>query len=219
MRTALLIGATGLVGDHLLRQLLLDERFDRLKVFVRRPTGYQSPKLEEHVVDFDQPQAWREALTGDVLFSTLGTTLKQAGSQEAQYKVDYTYQYRTAQAAATAGVSSFVLVSSAGADADSFVFYNRMKGELERDIKRLPFRRIRILQPGVLAGGRAQVRLGEKIGLVLASVVGAVPPLRGYRPIHARVVAQAMINAALDETPGISTDTLEGVFTRAGESA
>lgn len=219
MRTALLIGATGLVGDHLLRQLLLDERFDRLKVFVRRPTGYQSPKLEEHVVDFDQPQAWSEALTGDVLFSTLGTTLRQAGSQEAQYKVDYTYQYRTAQAAASHGVPVLVLVSSAGADADSFVFYNRMKGELERDIKRLPFQRIRILQPGVLAGGRAQVRLGEKIGLVLASVVGAVPPLRGYRPVHARIVAQAMINAALDETPGVSTDTLEGVFTRAGQAA
>ncbi|GAB2788008.1 uncharacterized protein YbjT (DUF2867 family) [Hymenobacter luteus] len=219
MPTALLIGATGLVGDHLLRQLLLDERFDRLKVFVRRPTGYQSHKLEEHVVNFDQPQAWSEDLTGDVLFSTLGTTLRQAGSQEAQYKVDYTYQYRTAQAAAANGVSSFVLVSSAGADADSFVFYNRMKGELERDIKRLPFRRIRILQPGVLAGGRQQVRLGEKIGLVLASVVGAVPPLRGYRPIHARVVAQAMINAALDEAPGVSTDTLGGVFTRAGETA
>lgn len=219
MPTALLIGATGLVGDHLLRQLLLDERFDRLKVFVRRPTGYQSPKLEEQVVDFDQPQTWSEALTGDVLFSTLGTTLRQAGSQEAQYKVDYTYQYRTAQAAAANGVSAFVLVSSAGADADSFVFYNRMKGELERDIKRLPFRRIRILQPGVLAGGRAQVRLGEKIGLVLASVVGAVPPLRAYRPIHARVVAQAMINAALDEAPGVSTDTLGGVFTRAGETA
>ncbi|MBX0289456.1 NAD(P)H-binding protein [Hymenobacter sp. HSC-4F20] len=219
MRTALLIGATGLVGDHLLRQLLLDARFDRLKVFVRRPTGYQSPKLEEHVVDFDQLQSWHELLTGNVLFSTLGTTLRQAGSQQAQYKVDYTYQYRTAQAAAANGVSTFVLVSSAGADADSFVFYNRMKGELERDIKRLPFQRIRILQPGVLAGGRAQVRLGEKVGLVLASVVGAVPPLRGYRPVHARIVAQAMINAALDETPGISTDTLEGVFTRAGQAA
>lgn len=218
MPTALLIGATGLVGDQLLRQLLLDARFDRLKVFVRRPTGYQSPKLEEHVVDFDQPQTWSEALTGDVLFSTLGTTLRQAGSQEAQYKVDYTYQYRAAQAAATNGVPTFVLVSSAGADADSFVFYNRIKGELERDVKKLRFRRIRILQPGILAGGRAQVRLGEKVGLVLASVVGAVPPLRGYRPIHARIVAQAMINAALDETPGVSTDTLEGVFTRAGES-
>ncbi|GGG53811.1 NAD(P)H-binding protein [Hymenobacter glacieicola] len=219
MRTALLIGATGLVGDQLLRQLLLDNRFDQLKVFVRRSTGYQNPKLEEHLVDFDQPQTWRDQLTGDVLFSTLGTTLRQAGSQEAQYHVDYTYQYRTARAAAENGVTTYVLVSSAGADADSFVFYNRIKGELERDVKRLPFLRIRILQPGVLAGGRAQVRLGEKLGLVLASLVGAVPPLRAYRPIHARIVAQAMINAALDETPGVSTDTLEGVFTRAGQLA
>ncbi|GAB3294270.1 Rossmann-fold NAD(P)-binding domain-containing protein [Hymenobacter tenuis] len=219
MRTALLIGATGLVGDLLLQQLLLDSRFDRLKVFVRRPTGYQNPKLEEHVVDFDQPESWSNLLTGDVLFSSLGTTLRQAGSQEAQYKVDHTYQYRTAQAAARNGVPTYVLVSSAGADADSFVFYNRMKGELERDIQRLPFRHIRILQPGVLAGSRPKPRLGEKVGLVLSSLVGAVPPLRAYRPVHARIVAQAMINAALDETPGLSTDTLDGVFRRAGQAA
>ncbi|RSK33063.1 NAD(P)H-binding protein [Hymenobacter metallilatus] len=217
MYTALLVGATGLVGDYLLRQLLLDERFSHLKVFTRRPTGYQNPKLEEHLVDFNQPRTWNHLLTGDVLFSALGTTLRQAGGQQAQYKVDYTYQFQAAKAAAENGVPAYVLVSSAGADADALVFYSRMKGELERDIKRLPFRRISILQPGVLAGSRQQPRLGEKLGVLLATVAGTIPPLRAYRPVHGRTVAQAMIHAALNETPGVQTATLEDVFTLAGE--
>ncbi|TGD77194.1 NAD-dependent epimerase/dehydratase family protein [Hymenobacter wooponensis] len=212
-----MIGATGLVGDYLLRQLLLDDRFTSIKVFTRRPTGYQNPKLQEHLVDFQQPQQWSELLTGDVLFSTLGTTLKQAGSQAAQYEIDYTYQYRAAQAAAEHGVEALVLVSSAGADAHSMIFYSRMKGELERDVKKLPFRRIRVLQPGMLAGARKEPRTGERIGLALGSLLGQVPVLRQYRPIHGRTVAQAMINAALDDTPGVQTITLEDVFIRAEE--
>lgn len=218
MYSALLIGATGLVGDHLLRQLLLDDRFTHLKVFGRRPTGYQNAKLEEHVVDFDQPRTWNHLLTGDVLFSALGTTLRQAGSQQAQHQVDYGYQMQAAEAAAEHGVGTYVLISSAGADADGLVFYNRMKGELERDVKRLPFRRIRIIQPGILAGHRTQPRLGEKVGLLLATAASALPLLHSYRPIHGRTVAQAMINAALDTTPGVQTDALENVFRRAEPS-
>ncbi|RSK44729.1 Rossmann-fold NAD(P)-binding domain-containing protein [Hymenobacter perfusus] len=219
MYSALLIGATGLVGDYLLRQLLLDDRFTSLKVFTRRPTGYQNPKLEEHLVDFDQPRGWNHLLTGDVLFSSLGTTLRQAGGQKAQYKVDYTYQFQAAQAAAENGVPTYVLISAANAEPDALVFYSRMKGELERDIKRLPFRRIRILQPGILAGNRAAPRLGERLGLLLATAAGTIPLLHAYRPIHARIVAQAMVKAAVDETPGVRTDTLEDVFRRAGQSA
>lgn len=219
MRTALLIGATGLVGDHLLRQLLLDDRFDHVKVFVRRPTGYQNAKIEEHLVDFNQPRTWGHLLTGHVLFSALGTTLRQAGGQQAQYQVDYTYQFRTAEAAAENGVATYVLVSSAGADDQSLLFYSRMKGELERDVKRLPFRHIRIIQPGILAGSRAAPRLGEKVGLFLASVASTMPLLRAYRPIHGRIVAQAMIHAALDPSPGISTYSLEEVFRRAEQPA
>lgn len=216
MKTALLIGATGLVGDYLLRQLLTDDRFACIKVFARRPTGYQNPgKLEEHLVDFDQPELWQEHLRGDVLFSTLGTTLHQAGGQKAQYQVDYTYQFRTAEAAAQNGVPTYVLVSSAGADAESFVFYSRMKGELERAVKRLPFQRIRILQPGMLAGTRGTPRLGERLALPLAALASKLPGLHQYRPIHGREVAQAMINAAIDDKPGVQTDTLEGVFRRA----
>jgi uncharacterized protein YbjT (DUF2867 family) len=218
MKIALLIGATGLVGDYLLRQLLSDNRFSTVKVFTRRPTGYQNPaKLKEHIVDFEEPEKWQHLLTGDVLFSALGTTLRQAGSQSAQFKVDYTYQYRTAEAAAQNGVKTCVLVSSASADPDSFVFYTRMKGELERAVKRLPFQRIRIIQPGMLAGSRQQPRLTERIALPVVALIAHLPGLAPYRPIHGREVAQAMINAALDEKPGVQTDTLEGVFKRASK--
>ena len=218
MKTALLLGATGLVGDHLLRQLLTDTRFDRVVVFTRCPTGYYNPdRLEEHLVNFDQPAQWQDLVRGDVLFSALGTTLKQAGSQEAQYKVDYTYQYQAAEAAARQGVPTYVLVSSAGANPDAWVFYSRMKGELERDVKKLSFAHVRLIQPGILAGSRDHTRLGEKAGLLLASVGSHLPGLHQYRPVHARIVAEAMINAALDPAPGVQTDTLEGVFARAGE--
>lgn len=219
MKTALLIGATGLVGDYLLRQLLTDDRFERVKIFVRRSTGYQNPdKLEEHLVDFERPEDWQHLLSGDVLFSALGTTLRQAGSAPAQFRVDYTYQYRVAEAAAQNGVKTLVLVSSASADPDSFVFYTRMKGELERDVKRLPFQRIRILQPGMLAGTRSEPRVAEQLALPLASLLAHLPGLHQFRPIHAREVATAMCNAALDEKPGVQTDTLEAVFERATQS-
>ena len=216
MKTALLLGATGLVGDYLLRQLLSDDRFDQIKVFTRRPTGYSNPaRLEEHLVNFDQPAQWHDQLRGDVLFSTLGTTLKQAGSQAAQYKVDYTYQYEAAEAAARQGVPAYALVSSAGADPKSFFFYSRMKGELERAVRQLPFQRIRLLQPGMLAGPRDEPRLAEQLALPLLLAASHLPGLRAYRPIHARRVARALVNAALDPTPGVQTDTLGEVFARA----
>ncbi|RAK70193.1 NAD(P)H-binding protein [Hymenobacter edaphi] len=217
-KTALVIGATGLVGEYLLRQLLTDARFERVKVFTRRPTGYHNPaKLEEHIVDFDKPSEWQELLQGDVLFSALGTTLKQAGSKEAQYRVDHTYQLQTAEHAARNGTDTYVLVSAAGADKDSAIFYNRMKGELERDVQTLAFARTRILQPGVLAGPRENSRGLEKLAIGAAALLGQLPLLRRYRPVHGRTVARAMINASFDEEVGVQVDTLADVFKRAGE--
>ncbi|MCC3158927.1 NAD(P)H-binding protein [Hymenobacter sp. 15J16-1T3B] len=217
-KTALVIGATGLVGHYLVGQLLTDARFERVKVFTRRPTGYHNPdKLEEYLVDFDKPAEWQELLQGEVLFSALGTTLKQAGSKEAQYRVDHTYQLQTAEHAARNGTDTYVLVSAAGADKDSALFYSRMKGELERDVQALAFARTRILQPGVLAGPRPQARPLERVSIGAAALLGTLPVLRKYRPIHARTVARAMINASFDEAVGLQVDTLEDVFKRAGE--
>jgi len=199
--TALIVGATGLVGSHLLSHVLGDRRFDRAIVFGRRPTGVSHVKLSEHIVDFDAPETWSARLSGDVLFSALGTTIRAAGSKAAQWRVDHTYQMETAHAAAANGVPCCVLISSAGASADSRVFYTRMKGQIEDDMASLGLARLHILRPGILTGPRSGRRPGEEIGVRLIRALNAAGLFRAYRPIHADAVARAMIVAAFRPDP------------------
>lgn len=194
-KTAIVVGATGLVGSSLLEQLLEDESYTKVKVFHRRSTGIEHPRLLEQIVDFDRIETWKKQITGDVLFSAMGTTIKKAGSKEAQYKIDYTYQYETAKAAAENKVGIYVLVSSSGANAGSRIFYSRMKGELDEAVMKLPFRKIIIMRPSILAGKRNEKRKGENIGLAIAKVLTKIPGLRKYRPIKGETVAGAMINS------------------------
>jgi uncharacterized protein YbjT (DUF2867 family) len=215
MKTAILIGATGMTGSFTLQHLLKDERFSKVKIFTRRSTGISNPKLEEHVIDFDNLESWKNLVTGDVLFSALGTTLKQAGGKVPQYKVDYTYQYNVAKAASDNGVPVYVLVSSVGANPDSMVFYSKMKGELERDIRKLPFQYIHILQPGPLEGPREKERKFEKIGISVTRFITNIGILKGYKPIHGQIVAQAMINASFDTQSPVKIYRLLEVFERA----
>ncbi|PQJ09418.1 NADH-quinone oxidoreductase subunit F [Flavipsychrobacter stenotrophus] len=203
MRTAIVIGATGLVGNELTRLLLKDSRIGQVKIFVRRKTGLSHSKLEEHIVDFNLPDEWKKLVTGDVLYSALGTTLKAAGSKEAQYTVDHTYQFNTAKAAAANGVQKYVLVSAGGASANSKIFYSRMKGELERDIRKLPFETIHIIRPGMLKGHRANTRTGEIIGGAVLGLVSRLPGLKALQPIEGHEVAKAMINASFRHIVGI----------------
>jgi uncharacterized protein YbjT (DUF2867 family) len=198
---AIVIGATGLVGSALVRQLLADERFASVVALGRRPTGVAHGKLREHVVDFDAPASFRARVRGDVLFSALGTTLRTAGSQGAQYRVDHGYQLRVAEAARANGVGTYVLVSSAGASPRARLFYSRMKGELERDVEALRFPRTRILRPGLLDGEREEHRAGERWALRLLRPLGPVLPASA-RPIRVETVARAAIAAALDRGPG-----------------
>ncbi len=210
-----MIGATGLVGSQLSLQLLADERFGKVIAFGRRPSGRVHPKLVEHLVDFETPEAWSSLVKGDVAFSSLGTTVKQAGSQAAQRKVDYDYQLAFARAAAANGVPSFVLVSASSADPASRVFYSRLKGELDRDVQSLGFASLRILRPSLLGGERESKRAGEKIGSVVLGVLNALGVARKYREIGGDVVAKAMLNAALDPQPGTRIFTLDEVFAEA----
>lgn len=205
MKTALVIGATGMVGKSLVKQLLGDPRFSEVVIFVRRPSGFSSPKLIEHLIDFDMPEKWQHLVKGDVLFSTLGTTRKKAGSKEAQYQVDHGYQFQFAAAAARNGVPDYVLVSSLGASEDSFFFYSRMKGELERDVKALDFWKIVILQPAQLDGNRQEQRIGEEVGLRVMRGLNRLGLFKKLKPIMDTQVADAMINAAFLERSGVST--------------
>lgn len=200
MKTAIIIGSTGLVGNEVLKLTLNDGSFNKVKIFIRRPVKTTNPKLEKHIVDFNKINKWKNELTGDVLFSSLGTTIKNAGSKEAQYLVDYTYQFEIAKCASENRVKKFVLVSSAGANPNSKIFYSRMKGELDRDIQKLNFEKIRILRPSLLLGNRSEYRLGEKIGEYFGKYfISYLPFIKKYKPINASIVAQAMINSIDDK--------------------
>jgi uncharacterized protein YbjT (DUF2867 family) len=212
MKTAIIIGATGLTGSQLVDLLLNDDRFNKIVVFGRRPMGFKHPKLEEHIIDFDYPEYWGDLVQGDVLFSALGTTLKAVGSQDAQYRVDYTYQYQFAEAAASNQVPTYVLVSSVAANPASVNFFMRMKGELERDIKKLPFQHIQIIQPGPLDGDRKENRKMERLSLKILKYLNRFNILNKYRPIHVRIVAQKMINVSFSTATEPQTYTLEQVF-------
>ena len=189
---ALVIGATGAVGMDLVEQLLKDDAFERVTVFVRRPLAVENPKLTVHIIDFDHPEQWQNLLQGDVLFSCLGTTIKAAGSQEAQWKVDYTYQYEAAKAARENGVEAYALVSSIGASPKAKFFYTRMKGELEEAVKKLGFPACFILQPPSLVR-KGSDRFGEKAGVVALRAFNAIGLMRAYTPMPTEEVAAAMV--------------------------
>jgi uncharacterized protein YbjT (DUF2867 family) len=201
MKTALVIGASGLVGSFVTLKLLGDDRYDKVKVFVRRSLGVKHAKLDEHIVSFEKIESWKEFLIGDELFSALGTTIKKAGSKEAQYKIDFTYQYEVAEAASVNGVKNYFLVSSLGANYKSSNFYLRMKGNLDEKIQQLNFERIKIFRPSILVGLRSEKRLSESISIKIAGVVSRlIPALNKYKPINASLVAEAMIKSANQTT-------------------
>lgn len=200
---AILLGATGAVGRDLVRQLLQDDRFTELYLLVRRiPEGLSSPKLRIELLDFDQPDQWPELPEADVLFSSLGTTLRGAGSQAAQYRVDYGYQYEVACRAAARGVPHYVLVSSWGAKPKARSFYSRMKGELEEAVQALPFRRISILRPPLLLRP-GSTRSGERLTAAVLWGLSALGLLRAFRPMPTSVVARCMHALSTSQHSGI----------------
>lgn len=194
-KTALVIGATGLVGTQLLKLLLNDNKYVKVKIFGRRSVEVEHPKLEEYIIDFATPEVWREKVKGDVLFSTMGTTKAKAGSKERQYEIDYTYQYNTAVTAAANGVKDYVLVSAVNANVDSSFFYPRIKGELEDVVSKLPFTTITIIRPSLLYGDRKEKRTLEDLGYYIYRAFNKIGLLRKHKPIPDKEVAQAMLYA------------------------
>ncbi len=191
-KTALIIGATGLVGKELVKLLLADDDFETVKIFVRKSSGIKNLKLEEHIVNFENLPA--AEITGDVIFNCMGTTLKLAGSKENQAKVDVEYPLSFAKIAVENKVQVAMVVSAPGADEKSLFFYSRLKGQLEKQMQALPFDFIRFIHPSVIIGDRQIPRAGEKIFAGLINGVSKVLPfLKKYRSITGKEVAEALI--------------------------
>lgn len=205
-RTALLLGATGLVGGHCLDLLLHDEAYSQVTTLGRRKLALEHPKLAQHVVDFEHLRDYADSITGQDVFCCLGTTIKKAGSQEAFYKVDFHYPHEAARIARENGAKQFLLVSSLGADAESRIFYNRVKGEVEEAVSRLDFEGVQIFRPSLLLGERAEFRLAERVAEKLARVFSFlfIGALKKYRPVDARDVAHAMIKIAREQPAGVN---------------
>ncbi len=204
-RSALLLGASGLVGGHALNLLLADPAYDRVIVLVRRSLSRQQSKLEQHAVDFEQLEKHAPLKRVHDVFCCLGTTIKKAGSQAAFRRVDFEYPVTAAKLAAQNGAEQFLLVTAVGANPGSAIFYNRVKGEVEEAIQKLPFRAIHIFRPSLLVGHRAEFRFGEKVGEILMKSFAflLVGRRRKYRPIAALAVAAAMINVAKMSLTGV----------------
>ncbi|ASW73433.1 semialdehyde dehydrogenase [Chryseobacterium piperi] len=208
---ALVIGATGATGKDLVSQLLNDKDFEEVDVFVRKPIDVKSDKLKVHVVNFDKPEEWMDSVQGDVAFSCLGTTLKTAGSKEAQRKVDFDYQYEFAKAAKQNNVDDYILVSAYGANPKSKIFYSKMKGELEDAVKQLHFNKITIFKPGMLERKDSD-RTGEVLGSRIIKFANKIGLLESQKPLPTDVLAKAMINSAKIKSNGYSSIKLGNIF-------
>jgi uncharacterized protein YbjT (DUF2867 family) len=191
---ALIIGATGATGKELVDRLLWDNNYASVSVFVRRPFGKSHPKLTEHIVDFSDVNSFQDLITGDVLFSCLGTTLKDAGSKDNQWKIDFDIPAAFAVAARKNNVNSLVLVSSYGASAKSSVFYSKMKGKLEEYIDDLNFSQYIIFRPGPLIRQNTD-RLGEKISIKVIKLFNAIGLFKNVKPISTSLLADKLLKA------------------------
>jgi len=196
-KIAVIAGSTGLIGQELIKQLSNDSRYDKILALTRKPKASDLPKVEYVVVDFDHLPIYQKDIQGHDAFCALGTTKQKAGSKEAFYKVDYTYIWEFGRIMAKNEAQSFTLVSSMGADKNSFFYYNEVKGKIEDAISQLDFEKITIVRPSLLLGDRTEERFGEGIAQTFFKLFSPIIPVK-YDGIEASQVAKAMIKAAND---------------------
>lgn len=217
-KTAIIFGASGLIGGHCLRQLLSTSAYDKVRSFGRRKLLITHDKLEQIVFDFEEMEEYATQIKGHDVFICLGTTRAKAG-RDGFIKVDFDYSFNAAKFSAINGANQLLLVSSVGADAQSFLLYPKTKGQLEEAVKRLPFWAVHILQPSILLGNRKENRLGEKIAATLSSTINRFSDglLGIYTPIEAEIVAKAMVHLAQGIQEGIQIHTSAEIIKMVGE--
>ena len=195
MKTALIIGSTGLIGSQLLALILESPHYEKVITFVKRDSGIHHPKLKQYIIDFDTPESYNKLVVGDDFYCTIGTTIKNAGSKEAFRKVDFEYPRQFATFALQNNVQQFLIISSIGADATSRNFYLKTKGEIQDFLKDSNFKSVLVLQPSLLLGNRTEFRLGEKIGGFFMKTFSFLflGNSKKYKPIESETVAKAML--------------------------
>ena len=198
-KTAIVLGATGLIGNLLTHRLIDSPFYEKVKVLVRKSLGWQHPRLQEVVFDFDHPNG---LLTqADDIFCCLGTTMKKAGSKDAFRKVDYQYPLDVARSGLANGAQQLAIVTSMGADTNSTFFYNRVKGEVERDLTALNYPTLLIFRPSPLLGNRSETRFGERLAEGAMRLFDPLIPAK-YKGVEAAKVANAMLTTTQEGLVG-----------------
>ena len=195
MKTALLFGASGLVGSHVLNQLISNNSYSKIKLFVRSSIDISDPKIEIIQTDFNNLENHREDIKGDDCFFCIGTTKQNSPDKNEYRRVELEVPKQIAQIAKSNLVNSFVFVSSGYADPKSSGDYLKFKGEVEEELKRLNFPKLGIVRPSFLLGDRKEKRIGEKIGIFVFKLLSPLflGPLKKMKPIHSAIVAKGMI--------------------------
>lgn len=198
MKTALVIGSTGLIGTELLKIILESPEYFQVVTFVKRDSEIRHPKLIQHLIDFDQPDTYENLVAGDDFFCTIGTTIKNAGSQNAFRQVDYEYPRQFASFAMQNKVKQFLIISALNADAKSSNFYLKTKGAIHDFLKNCEFESVAVLQPSLLLGNRAEFRFGERVGAFFMRIFSFIfqGNLKKYKAIEGKTVAKAMFKIA-----------------------
>ena len=216
-KTALIAGASGLVGSALLQHMLKDNYYTTIKLIVRKKLPVKDARVIQLETDFENLENIAEQLKADDVFCTLGTTIKTAGSQAAFKKVDYEYPLQLGKIAKANNAQKFLIVTALGSNANSPIFYNKVKGEVERDLKALKLPQLYVLQPSLLVGDRKEKRAGEKAAIIASNVFNhfLIGGLKKYRSINVEVVGFAMLYAAMqwkDKFRVIESDEIQQIF-------
>ena len=214
LKTAVIIGGTGLIGNELLHLLLDSSDYNKVIAFSKREMLLEHPKLVVNIIDFDQPETYADLVQGDDFFCAIGTTIKKAGSKNAFKKVDYEYPKQFATLALKNGIKQFLLISSLNADENSGNFYLKTKGEIQSFLKNSNFESVSVVQPSLLLGDRKEFRFGEKAGAIVMKVFSFLlfGSLKKYKPIQANTVARALFVLAQKKDSGFNiyqSDVLE----------
>ena len=215
-KTAIVLGASGLVGNEVLNLLLSNDDYASVKVFVRKSLQIVHPKLREHIIDFNSVASYTEIIKGDCVFCCLGTTIKTAGSQKAFIKVDHDLPVEFAKIVKQNGCEKFLLISSLGANKTSSNFYLKVKGQVETDIDSIRFKRLLIFHPSMLLGNRKEKRTGENLGKFLMKLFSFIfiGKLKKYKAIEASAVARAMVRSSKSEMKGtqiLESDEIQSI--------